>query len=284
MTTTIFKSGLQAVISHKGAELISLNNTNSGREYIWEGNRDFWGKHAPVLFPIVGTLKSGSYTFNGKRYELPRHGFAREREFELINQSEDGAVFSLKSDAETLKIYPFGFELQIIYELESSRLNISYKIINSNLISMPFSIGAHPAFALQKEFENYALEFEKQEDLVCFQLEDDLLSEKTNVLSLKNKRLNLSYHLFENDALILKKLESKKISILENNKAILNFRFEDFPHFGIWTKKDAPFICLEPWLGYSDTLQSSGYIEEKEGIQIIEGNTSKTYHYSIEIL
>ena len=284
MNTTITKSGLTAVINHKGAELISLKNDNTSREYIWEGNPDFWGKHSPVLFPIVGTLKNGSYTYNGKNYQLPRHGFARDYDFDLMHQSENEAVFSLKSNKETLKVYPFDFELQLIYTLDGNQLNIAYKIINNEAFPLPFSIGAHPAFALPQPFEDYSLAFEAKENLVGFQLENDLLSENTAAIRTFGNILPLSYFLFEKDALIFKKLNSKKITILENNLPLLHFRFADFPNFGIWTKMNAPFICLEPWLGYSDTVNASGNILEKEAIRFAQPNQAFDCSFSIEIL
>ena len=284
MNTTITKSGLTAIINHKGAELISLKNDNTNREYIWEGNSDFWAKHSPVLFPIVGTLRNGSYTYNGKNYQLPRHGFARDYDFELTDQSENAAVFSLKSNPETLKVYPFNFELQLIYTLDANQLNIAYKIINNEASPLPFSIGAHPAFALPLAFEDYSLAFESKENLVGFQLENDLLSNNTADIRTFGNILPLSYFLFEKDALIFKRLNSKKITVLENNMPLLHFRFEDFPNFGIWTKMNAPFICLEPWLGYSDTVNASGNIMEKEAIQFAPANQAFDCSFSIEIL
>ena len=108
MTTTIKNSNLTAEINRFGAELISLKN-NAQKEYIWEGNPDFWGKHSPILFPIVGTLKNNSFHYDGKDYQLSRHGFAREMEFDLVEKSENSATFSIKSSTETLKKYPFEF-------------------------------------------------------------------------------------------------------------------------------------------------------------------------------
>ena len=115
-------------------------------------------------------------------------------------------------------------------------------------------------------------------------MENDLLSEKTQTIQLIKNRLPLTYSLFENDALIFKKLKSKQIQILKMGKPILNFKFKDFPNFGIWTKMNAPFICLEPWAGYSDVLNTTGNILDKEGIQILESNSSKEFNFSIEIL
>lgn len=283
MNTTISNSILSASINHAGAELFSLKN-NLNKEFIWEGNPDFWGKHSPILFPIVGTLKNNTYTIEGKEYQLPRHGFARDMEFQLIDKTENSAVFSLKSNVETLKKYPFEFELQIIYTLENSSLNIEYKVINNSKSKMPFSIGAHPAIALPENFENYAFEFEKEEVLRYHLLEHDLIANKTKVLETTHNLVPLNYKLFENDALIFKTLESKSLTILENSKHYIKVDFEDFPSLGIWTKEQAPFICIEPWLGYSDTAENSGDLFEKEGILTLDINQTFHSKFSIAIL
>lgn len=283
MNTTISNSTLTASIKHSGAELFSLKN-NHDKEYIWEGNPDFWGKHSPILFPIVGTLKNNTYTIEGKEYQLPRHGFARDMEFQLINKTETSATFSLESTEETLKKYPFEFELQLIYTLENTSLNIEYKVINKGEVKMPFSIGAHPAIALPENFKNYALQFEKEEVLKYYLLENDLISDKTKTLQTTNNQITLNYKLFENDALIFKTLESNSLTILENSKPYIKINFEDFPSLGIWTKDQAPFICIEPWLGYSDTAENSGNLFEKEGILVLNAHKTFNSKFSIKIV
>lgn len=283
MTTTISNSNLTAQINPFGAELFSLKN-HDGKEYIWEGNPDFWGKHSPILFPIVGTLKNNSYFYNGIEYQLPRHGFARDMIFELVSKSEESATFSLISSVETRKKYPFDFELQICYSLEENKLNIDYKVLNKNDSILPFSIGAHPAFALEGDFEDFSLEFEQQETLKYHLLEDGLISNNTNEIVLKNRQLGLNYPLFENDALVFKTLKSKSLTILENKIPLLKVDFSDFPNLGLWTLKNAPFLCIEPWLGYSDTLEEYSLFSKKEGIQLLEGNNFFKSKFSIEIL
>ena len=283
MTTTISNSILKASIKHTGAELFSLKD-NQENEYIWEGNPDFWGKHSPVLFPIVGTLENNTYTINEKEYHLPRHGFARDMDFELIEKTENKAVFSLKSSEETLQKYPFEFELQLIYTLNENALELEYKVINKGKEKMPFSIGAHPAIALPDHFENYALQFEKEESLKYYLLENDLISSKTKILETKNNLVPLNYELFKNDALIFKTLESKSLTILNNSKPYIKVDYKDFPSLGIWTKENAPFICIEPWLGYSDTDENTGDLYHKEGILILEANKDFSAKFSITTL
>lgn len=283
MKTSITNANLTAEIKHFGAELISLK-TNQNKEYIWEGNPNFWGKHSPILFPIVGTLKNNSFEYNGIEYHLFRHGFARDMVFQLIHSTSNSATFSIQSSDETLKVYPFEFELQIIYTLAENNLSIAYRVDNKGKSTMPFSIGAHPAFALPNDFENYGIAFEKEETLEYYLLEDDLISNTTKQLEVRDKKINLTYKLFEKDALIFKKLQSNSLTILENENPILKIKFEDFPSLGIWTKMNAPFLCIEPWFGFSDTNKNSGNLLEKEGIQILE--TNETFHskFSIEIL
>ena len=283
MNATISNSILKASINHAGAELFSLKN-NQEKEYIWEGNPNFWGKHSPILFPIVGTLKNNTYTIDQKEYQLSRHGFARDMEFQLIEKTENSAVFSLESNPETLKKYPFEFELQLIYSLEKTSLNIEYIVINKSERKMPFSIGAHPAIALPENFENYSFKFEKEELLKFNLLENDLISNKTEVLKTSDNLVRLNYKLFENDALVFKTLESNSLTILENEKPYIEVDFEDFPSLGIWTKDQAPFVCIEPWFGYSDTAENSGDLYQKEGILLLDADQIFHSKFSIKIL
>lgn len=284
MTTTISNAYITAKINSKGAELFSLKSNNSDQEYIWEGNPAFWGKHSPILFPIVGTLKNNTYKVNNSEYQLPRHGFARDMTFEIIDKKENSVTFSIQSSAETLKVYPFEFELQIHYSLEDKKLNIAYKVINKNQSQLPFSIGAHPALALDGNFEEYELKFEKEETLIYNLLENDLISNKTQILETKDNLVKLNYTLFENDALIFKNLKSRSLTILKNETPLIKVHYQGFPHLGIWTKKDAPFICIEPWYGYSDIDESTGNIFKKEGIQIIEANEIFNSKFTIETI
>ena len=202
----------------------------------------------------------------------------------MIEKTESSATFSLSYNEETLQKYPFKFELQIIYNLKENKLNIGYKVINKGEIQLPFSIGAHPAFALSEEFSNYSIQFEKEEKLEYSLLEDGLISNTIETLATSNNTVPLNYKLFKNDALVFKTLESNSLTILENSRPYLKVDFEDFPSLGIWTKENAPFICIEPWFGYSDTLEKSGDILKKEGILLLEANQIFNSEFNIEVL
>jgi galactose mutarotase-like enzyme len=205
-------------------------------------------------------------------------------EFELIEKKEDSATFSIQSNSETLLNYPFEFELQMQYTLINTTVELDYKVVNKDNSEIPFSIGAHPAFALPSNFENYSLDFEKVEPLEYTLLENDLVSQQIEKIHTDTNRVPLTYELFKRDALIFKKLQSNSLSIIEKGKPILKVHFEDFPSLGIWTKVGAPYICIEPWFGYSDTTESNGNIFEKEGVIVLEANDTFQAKFSIEIL
>ncbi len=282
MFASISNQFTKASFKTKGAELCSL--INNQKEFIWSGNTAFWGKHSPILFPIVGRLKNDSFSINNQQYQLSRHGFARDLEFEINSQTENCIVFSLVANAETILKYPFDFELQIKYELVNKKLNISYLVKNNSNEKMPFSIGAHPAFALSNGFEKYSLTFSDDDLLEYYLLENGLISKETNKILLENKKLPLAYSTFEKDALVIKKLNSKSIIILDKKEPFIKINFDGFPNLGIWTVQNADFICIEPWFGFSDTNTSNGNLFEKEGIIILDKNESFNANYSIEIL
>ena len=281
MQTIIQNASLKAVIKHKGAELSSLEK--DGENYIWDIDTRFWDKTSPVLFPVIGALKNEEFEYDEKKYTLPRHGFAREKEFEIISKTEDSVVFSLKYDEETMEIYPFLFELQIAYRIENSELFVKYTVVNLDQKKLYYSIGAHPAFKIEGNFEEYSLQFDSNETLVTHKLDNNLFNGKTVDVPLKNSFLLLSYQLFENDAIVLKNYTTTSLQLLYYNQPKFKVKFSDFPYLGIWTKKDAPFICIEPWRGIADNTTASGKIEEKEGIEIVEIHSKKSFEWSIEV-
>ena len=269
---------LSAAVNPLGAELTSLKSCN--REYIWEGDPKIWGKHSPVLFPIVGALRNDSYLFEGNVFAMTRHGFARDNIFNLENQTADSATFLLKANNDTKIMYPFDFELEMQYTLKDTALHINYVVRNKSSKIMPFALGAHPAFALPDKFNSYSLKFEKEEELISSALENNLISSTTQTHNTKDGVLPLDHNLFENDALVFTSLESRAVDLMQGDKTILRIVYEKFPHLGIWTKPKAPFICIEPWQGYADVVNCSGNLIEKEGMLSLQPGEE----YSAEII
>lgn len=286
---TIQNDKLRATFNNLGAELVSLINIETGKEIMWSGNTDFWGGQSPVLFPTVGALKNEKYIFKGKTYELPRHGFARRRVFDIKNSSENEVIFELKSDEESLKIYPFEFSLEIKYTLVQNKLTISYRVKNLSEKEMYFSLGAHPGFAIDTKnglsYNDYEIAFSNDDELQIHPLADNLISNQTQTIDLENKVLPLSYELFSKDALVMTNMRSKEL-ILRNNKndQKLVFTFSNFPYFGVWAAKNADFVCLEPWQGIADLENHNQQLTEKFGILRLEKGGDWTANWAVEII
>ncbi len=262
---------LRASFTTKGAELQNITGVHSGTEFLWNGDSRYWGKFSPILFPIVGALKDNAYEFDGVTYELPRHGFARDMNFECQQIDENELLFTLKHTNETLKVYPFEFHLGVRYKLFGASLCCTYEVSNPAEKELLFTIGGHPAFAapLNKQgvYTDYYLQFNNDDKLTFYHIADNLISDQTTTIKLDNKKLHLQHELFYDDALVFKDLKSDSISLMNSkNYNGLNFKFKDFPYFGIWAAKDADFVCLEPWCGIADSINHNGNLKDKEGM------------------
>ena len=282
MIITITNSQLSATINTLGAELLSLVKNN--KNYIWQVDETYWNKTSPVLFPIVGRLKKDSFTYNGNSYSLPRHGFARNMEFSFDKKSEHQVIFELNETEETKANYPFDFKLLMAYTLMDNELVIEYFVRNQSDEVLPFSIGAHPAFAIEGNFEEYSLQFNKEDSFETHHLENESFNGKTTLVETKNNSIALNYALFEKDALVFKQLKSNEVVLKHQNKNILKVNFDHFPYFGIWTKQNAPFLCLEPWCGLADSIDHNGNLEDKEGINHLPAGEDFLRAIRIEVL
>ncbi len=264
---------LNVSIKETGAELCSILDLRSGTEYLWEGNPSVWGRHSPVLFPIVGRLKDNMYQSGGKTYSLPQHGFARDLDFKTVSSSGDKIVLSLEYSDKTLLLYPYQFELQISYELKGRTVAVGYKVINRQDSTLYFSLGAHPGFTCPlhqgEKYEDYFLEFSQPETLDLHVLKDGLISNDTVPCLRQETKIPLSYELFKNDALVFKNYQSDYISLKHKEKGeVFRFHFAGYPFLGIWSKP-GPFVCIEPWYGIADFTDHNGVLEDKTGIQSI---------------
>ncbi len=289
MTVTIENKNLRVAIQPKGAELDSVFHKQYQLEYLWQGDAAFWGKKSPVLFPIVGTLKGNSYTYEGKQYTLPRHGFARDKVFIVEKQTVDAVTFLLKSDADTLKNYPYDFEFRVHYTLTANTLSVTYDVKNTTGSDMYFSVGGHPAFRLplveDTVYTDYFIELNAVETSGRYPLSKDGLLELTTNPFLENTdKIHLHPSLFYEDAVVLKHLKSNSMAILSDKTPHgLRMDFEDFPYFGIWAAKNAPFVCLEPWSGIADSVNTTQNLVEKEGINKMEADGQWTWTWQIEL-
>ena len=279
---------IKAKIKSFGAELNSLQKIDDSLEYIWQGDKEFWARHSPILFPIVGRLKNDSYFYKNQKYNMSQHGFARDKEFEIVEKKDDFIEFKLSSDEKTLKIYPFSFELYLSYKLERNSLIVSYKVINKSDEKMLFSIGAHPAFnwSLEKDLkkEDYFLEFEINNSKRYFLNELGLVFDSID-LKFEDKKLFLNEELFKNDALVFNDLNIKNLTFKNiRNENFIKLNFENFAYLGIWSKPSgSPFLCIEPWFGVADEENASQNFEDKKGIINLQKDEIFSCFYSVEV-
>jgi galactose mutarotase-like enzyme len=287
MISTIENAYLRISAKASGAELISIKNKSNSLEYLWQGDPQFWGRRSPVLFPVVGKLKNNTFKSEGNSFQLPQHGFARDHYFELISSGSSSLVYSLKSDNETLKCYPYKFELKITYTLLKNKIGVRYEVLNTDEKKIWFSIGGHPAFNCpldpKEKFNNYFLEFDQKETAEIHLLTDGLLNGRTQAFLKNSNKIELNEKVFAQDALIFKGLKSSSVSLKSNSSsASLVFYFKGFPYLGIWSKP-GPFVCIEPWYGHADTVYFEGELKDKPGILSLEKGVAFSCEYAIEI-
>ncbi len=273
---------LTAEIQPLGAELISIN-LNQSSNLLWEKEISFWNRVSPLLFPIVGRLVNDSFTYNGNKYQMKQHGFARDKIFQLIRKETDEVHFKLQSTDDTHYQYPFDFELIVSYRLIQNTIEIGFHVKNLGTKSMPFSIGGHPGFAIQGALDEYALDFKKPLRLEQSELIGPYYSGKITQVSILNE-LKLQNSLFENDAVVFKHPPFNAVTLTHFKRGkLVTVSSDQWDAIGFWTKKGAPFFCIEPWWGWADDLHAKGDIEEKSGIYLLESNQVKEFSYRIEL-
>lgn len=291
MHYTIESEQLQASVNLKGMELSSLKSKTTGQEYLWQGDPQFWTGQAPVLFPIIGALKDGQTSYEGKSYALPKHGLVRNSEnAKLVRQLPDTLVFRLESNPQTLEVYPFVFAFEVTFRLSGDCLEVSHQVFNLDVKPLYYSLGGHPAFNCPllpgERLEDYHIEFPQEEtDHTWTVTPEGLIGDRGELMLNDTKELPLHPHIFDDDALIFKGLKSRQVSLSHRDSGpMVTMEFGDFDYLGIWAKPGAPFVCLEPWLGIGDSASHSGLLTEKEGIRRLEPGASEIKTYRVTIL
>ncbi len=270
--------------SKSGAELISIHNLTNKTDILWNPDLKFWNRISPVLFPIVGKLKDNSFLENEMHFEMLQHGFARNMEFEIIQHTENSLSMQLTSNEETRKQFPFDFLLNISYILIENCLDIHYSVTNLSSVEMPFSIGAHPGFAIDKPLNQYKLVFDQSFTADRYMIDNGLYTGESTPTMQNTHELLLSDELIQHDAVVFKNVPFYRVTLCElDNTPVVTVSSSDFPHWGFWTKPGAPFFCIEPWAGLADSTNATGNLRDKEGIHILEPNQMKQFSYSIEM-
>ena len=281
-TITIKNEFLTAKIKSLGAELTSVTDKD-GKEYIWEGREEFWDGQAPVLFPIVGRLKNGRYTYKGKTYEMKAHGFAKETEFMVEEQSENSVTFFISSNEETLKQYPFLFEFRVRFTLEGKKLIVSYITDNKGEGEMLYNVGSHEAYNIDG-IDNYSLVLDEAETLDRFEVEPSGIICEKGIPCFENSReLKLSDDFFTVDAIILFDIKSTGIALRDDRDGSqIYVDFKGNNSILIWRKPKAPFACIETWAGAPDVpWDKTDNFEEKYRMKFLPAGEREIITHNI---
>jgi galactose mutarotase-like enzyme len=283
----IASAALTATINPFGAELSSLCDAE-GRELMTGADPAFWTGRAPLLFPIVGRLMDDRYRLGGKEYPLPAHGFARRQMFALTEQAPDRAVFRLADNDATREVYPFAFTLDAAFSLAGATLGMDVTVTNKGGAPMPASFGYHPAFAWPLPFgrprAEHRLVFEKPEPAeLSAIIKGGWIAPDKWASPLDGCELKLADALFERDALIWDRLESRSLRYDGGEGPGLEIGFEGMPKLGIWTKPGAHYVCVEPWDGIADSIGFAGEIWDKPGILRFEPGEARTFSMQVTL-
>lgn len=278
---------IRAVVESKGCELISVVMKNDNTERMWQAAPECWKRHAPVLFPLVGKYRDNRTVYEGKVYEMSQHGFARDMEFTVVEQMGDSIEMKLTQTEDTLKKYPFAFELRCSYVLKGNKICVGYKVINTDNRDMYFSIGAHPAFICpgRESLSGCTVRFNKSADSKgeIDSLEYELLNDKGLVknekftMQLSDSQITVSEDFFDKDAYIFENSQCGSVSLCNEAKPFVTVNF-DAPVLGVWSPvgKRVPFICIEPWYGRADREDFEGTLDCREwGTQLAAGEVFK---------
>ena len=273
---------LNVTIAEHGAELRSV--IKNGTEYMWQADPKYWGKTSPILFPFVGASLDDKYSVNGKTYKMQQHGFARDNDFELIEQNETSAVFQLRETDETLAIYPYKFKLLVGYKLSGNTITVSWSVVNENDSDMPFSIGAHPAFNLRPDT---SFKFNTDKDIKYFSIQDDGSCDIANEKTLKNDGYVPIYNgMFDTGAYVIEDNQASVVSLCDSDKKeYVSVRFTA-PLFGLWHPKgnNIPFVCIEPWYGRAYKPGFDGDLFDRDYIQKLAPHSTFNAEYTIEYI
>ena len=288
MNYTIKNEYLTLTVSSTGAEKQTLVSSK-GINYLRQPDK-YWNRVAPFLFPNVGRLKGNSTFINGSEYHLPQHGFLRDQEFEVLHQVDDEIALVNIYNEKSLSKYPFKYKVIVHYQLEKNKLVTKISITNEDEKSMPFNIGGHPGFYCplypNEQFNDYKIVFSKSETFNAPSVESDgtLNFQVSSGEFIHLKELPLDYKYFEVDAIVIPRVKSKEVKLINKNNKGIKFSYHDFITLAIWTRPNAGFVCLEPWIGYADRHDSNKQFIEKDNIIVLDPLEEKVVSYDITII
>ena len=274
-------------VSTDGAQLMSVEK--NGTEYLWQGDPAYWADRAPVLFPAVGAVRNGRTIFEGKYYDLTKHGLVRHAEFAVREHTAGSVTLGVTDSEESLLKYPYHFDFSVKYEVKENVLSCEMTAVNTGSRKMPYILGGHPAFNVPfagGKFEDYAVRFEKPETMSLPSINADMLIDHSQpLMKIENlSEIKLSHDLFLNDALIFDGTDSKKISLVSPDGKSIEMDYSDFAIIAVWSSRNGgPFAALEPWVGCATCTDEDDDFLSKRYVQILEPGEKKSYAFTVRI-
>ena len=260
---------LTVLIAETGAELQSIKDAH-GNERLWQGDSAYWPRRSPILFPIVCSVNNDTYTVDSHDYHLPRHGFARDSDFRLINKTDTKVTLALESSEQTLNVYPYHFVLSVTYVLDGPKIGVIWHVLNTDKQEIHFQIGGHPAFLVPGAVAGQPLRGRLRIDGDA--VLDSLLShgdgtvELTEVpLETEKGIIRFDDEFFANDSVKVHKSQTTRVELLdEEDQAVVTVSYRS-PVIAFWSpyQKQAPFVCIEPWYGLGDPVGFTGEFRDK---------------------
>lgn len=290
MQIEIMSESTTAIIDTHGAELVSLKDV-FGTEYIWSADKKYWGRHSPILFPIIGVQKNHQYEFEGKTYNITNHGFIRDSDFEVVSKSKDNCLLSFSSNEKTKECYPFDFKFQASFLVEDSALKVKYTVLNMDNKAMYFNIGGHTGYniplAEDETFEEYRIDFDEKETFSRLMVDENCTFSGEKEKFLDNQTgFDLKHELFDTDAIVPDNVKSKGVTMINRKTGHgVHVNFEGFENLAIWSEKgNTPFVCLEPWNGRASSTSDSQKLIDKHSIIKLDTENSYSVSHTITLL
>ena len=288
MTVTLRSPQLCVSIEDKGAQLASILGAD-GVQYLWQGDPDVWARRAPILFPIIGRLRDGQYTLDGRVYSMGQHGFARDMAFTLAGQTESCAVFTLADTPETRAAYPFSFRLQVTYTLEGNRLTKSHLVENRSGRTLYYELGAHDGFRAPlspgEAMSDYAIRLPGMQAIRPYGMDKAcLLTPPGPAFPLPDGRMPLTPASFGLDTVVLDRPPRGRAVLVDGrDRPRVTLECGDFPYLGIWTQnKPFPtqYVCIEPWSTLPDAVFCGPDLADKRGVRTLSPGASQVLSYT----
>ena len=275
-----------------GAEMVSVFSKEHNIEILWQGDARIWAGQSPLLFPVIGRLIDGKYRYEDREYHMPKHGFARHSEFDLVSSSDTSAEFELRPDQRSISIYPFKFVLRVKYSLLADGVAVSYTVSNQGQKNLYFSIGAHPGFDLNSIFgdpqsrSGVYIEFDRPQRLDRWYVGDEGVNGVDKLYLDGDSVIEVESDLFKDDAIIFKAPTATAVELRSRNcERAIRMEFDRITHLGLWGKpNDTPFVCIEPWFGIDDDIDFRGTLQQKEGIVTLEPDSRFNTEYKLILI